>query len=46
MEPPGLDADSGDLGRRLSNRKLIEELEVSLLYPDYRQGLAAVSETS
>ena len=46
VEPPGLDADSGDLGRRLSNRKLIEELGVNLLYPDYRQGLAAVSETS
>ena len=46
VEPPELDAGSGDLGKRLSNRKLIEELEVSLLYPDYRRGLAAVSEAS
>lgn len=46
VEPPELDAGSEDLGKRLSNRKLIEELEVSLLYPDYRRGLAAVSEAS
>jgi hypothetical protein len=46
VEPPELDTGSGDLGKRLSNRKLIEELEVSLLYPDYRRGLAAVSGAS
>ncbi len=41
-DPPELDIGSPDLGKRLSNRKLIEELEVSLLYPDYRRGLEAI----
>ena len=41
VEAPEFDAGSDDLGKRLSNRKLIEELEVSLLYPDYRRGLEA-----
>ena len=36
-EPPELDTTSTDLGKRLSNRKLVEELGVSLLYPDYRR---------
>ena len=41
-DPPELDTGSSDLGKRLSNRKLIEELGVSLLYPDYRRGLEAI----
>lgn len=44
-EPPQLDAASADLGKRLSNRKLIEEFGISLLYPDYRRGLTALSQT-
>jgi nucleoside-diphosphate-sugar epimerase len=43
VEPPELDPDSADLGKRLSNRKLIEELGVDLRYPDYRSGLEAIS---
>ncbi|MEC8895255.1 MAG: NAD-dependent epimerase/dehydratase family protein [Planctomycetota bacterium] len=44
VEPPELDPDSADLGKRLSNHKLIEELGVDLLYPDYRSGLEAISQ--
>ena len=42
-EPPELDTASTDLGKRLSNRKLVEELGVSLLYPDYRRGLESIA---
>ncbi len=43
VEPPELDPSSADLGKRLSNRKLIEELGVNLLYPDYRSGLESIA---
>ena len=42
-EPPELDTASTDRGKRLSNRKLIEELGVSLLYPDYLRGLESIA---
>ncbi len=42
-EPPELNTASADRGKRLSNRKLVEELGVSLLYPDYRRGLASIA---
>ena len=45
VEPPELDTDSADLGKQLSNRKLTEELRVDLLYPDYRSGLEAISQS-
>ena len=45
VEPPELDTDSADLGKQLSNRKLTEELGVDLLYPDYRRGLEAISQS-
>ena len=43
VEPPELDTNSSDLGKRLSNSKLLEELGVKLLYPDYRSGLEALA---
>ena len=45
VEPPERDPDSADLGKRLSNRKLIEELGVNILYPDYSSGLEDLSGT-
>lgn len=41
-DPPALSSESDDRGKRCSNRKLIEELEVTLEYPDYRIGLESL----
>jgi len=42
VEPPEL-MDDGDRGKRISRRKVVEELGVTLRYPDYRAGLRSLS---
>jgi len=45
--PPGHRAstDRGRGSKRVSNRRLLDELGVTLAYPSYRSGLAAISRT-
>jgi len=43
VEPPGLTRDLTDLGKRCSNRKIIDELDVDFAYPNYRSGLASLA---
>jgi len=40
---PEFPDDSDDLGKRISNRRAVEELGVTLRYPDYRRGLEAIA---
>jgi nucleoside-diphosphate-sugar epimerase len=43
-EPPDFAADPGDLGKRCSNRRMVEELGVTPAYPDYRRGLRSLED--
>jgi nucleoside-diphosphate-sugar epimerase len=45
FEPPGPDATErarGSADKRISNAKLLAETDVSLQFPSYREGLAAI----